>query len=217
VGQAQGILPHGGNEVITISGEVKRIERIKVVPPDDGVHMRGPDGWMKGCHSCYIGDVLVPRGMVGFYWRIKDGKGVKVYYSLKHDHATCRRIIKAIRRNMIRLAGYGVCKKPGDLCRVQLNLKINGKRIKRMAVGLVVQHINYPEQIWLDYMKGNPYDWNGLDRTEHPDHNPRGFLEFTAYKTKIVKKLGLNINERDRIGNSLYDTIDKRWYFVDVG
>jgi hypothetical protein len=172
---------------------------------------------MKGCHSCYIGDVLVPRGMVGFYWRLKDGKGVKVYYSLKHDHATCRRIIKGIRRNMIGLARHGICKAPFDLCTVGLNLKIEGKRIKRKAVGLVVHHIHYPESTWLNYMKGYPYNWYDLDQTEHPLHNPQGFLAFTARKIKVVKALGMRINERDRIGNSLYDTIDKRWWFVDAG
>lgn len=203
--------------MITISGNVERIDRIKSIPPTDGVHMIGPDGFMKGCHSFMIGDKIVPRGMVGFYWRLKEGKGVKVFYSFKHDYCTGEKTIRKIRHNLQELAKYNICKEPYDLCTVKLDLYYKKKHIKKEAIGLVVRHVNYPEDIWMDYMKGIPYRWAGLDAVEHPLHNPKGFLEFVKIKAEVVKKLGLNIDERDRIGNTLYDTIDKRWWFVDAG
>jgi hypothetical protein len=203
--------------MITISGEVKHIPRIKIVPPDDGVHMRGVDGLMKGCHSFMIGDKLMPRGMVGFYWRLKGDKGVKVYYSFKHHRCTHAKRIKEIRRDLIRLSKYGLCKRPFDLCRAKLDLLWEGKRIRCVAVGLVVRHIHYPENVWMNYMKGYAYDWYALNQNEHPLHNPKGFLEFVDRKNKILNKIGFRIDERDRIGNTLYDIYDKRWWYVDVG
>lgn len=67
---------------LRLKGGVKLIKREKTKPPDDGIHRAGKEGFIKGVHSVMFNDTMVPKGSVGFYYRLEEKEGVKVYSTL---------------------------------------------------------------------------------------------------------------------------------------
>ncbi len=183
-----------------ITGHTKRIDRVVVSPPTDGVHVIGKDGKIKGTHSIWIGDKLIPCGMVGFYWRNGD-IGYKIYYSIKHGFVTPKKTVLKSFYKMQRLYKKGLCPKPYKVGHADLIL--DGKKINAWLIKM--DHVHYPESIWERFAQGYPYDWNVLNATEHPEHSPEGY-------NKFVDRLG----RRMKIGDVVYCTKQKRWYVVDV-
>jgi hypothetical protein len=195
---------------------MQKIERVKVVPPVDGVHVAGEDGFIKGVHSILVDGKLVPYGMVGFYWQIDETTGVKVYYSFAWKKKTplwkVRQIYRRIRKIWKRTK---VNPEPLGLKEIRIKL-IKGKgKIKAHAFGIITRHCAYPVEAWTKYAKGYPYDWNCLDQVEHPNHNPSGFLSFKESCLAMARKLGADT--RGKLGDISYDMKDKRWYLVDMG
>jgi len=184
---------------MTITGTTKRIERIKADVPDDGVHVTGKDGTIKGTRSLYINDRLVPHGQVGFYWR-KGDYGYKIYWSFAHLGACSKRVVKRTFKYMQKLHEKGLCPKAYKIKHIELIL--DGKT--RWAYGIKMDHVHYPEEAWAKFAQGHPYDWNCLDPIEHPLHNPAGYNKFVE-----------QLSRRFKIGDVVYCTKTKRWYQVD--
>lgn len=199
--------------MIKIKGEIQRIERAQIIPPADGVHVAGKDGFIKGVHSFIIGNKLVPYGMVGFYWQIDDNVGVKVYYSIKHRAKTPDWKVKRIYRRMKKIwAETGINPKPIMIDTVKIRLTENGKPIKANALGIVTKHCHYPVEGWVKYAQGQPYDW---DCYPHPTHTPQGFLSFQKQALRIARKYGADT--RGKLGDILFDSMKQKWMLVDMG
>lgn len=202
-----------------ITGTAEYIERVKVLPPDDGVHRASDsDGFLKGCHSVFIDGKLVPKGVVGFYFRHKEDKGVKVFYSFKWNKCQRGKYVRNIFRKMQRL--HEVCVKPYKIVGVELDFMWRGKRIHKKAFGIKVQHVHWEEKAWTAYARGYPYDFNCLDSKEHPLHNPEGYRKFVKRVKKVLSKTGIKIDPKSpslKLGDVSYCSKTKRWYLVDVG
>lgn len=193
-----------------IKGELKRIKRVHVPPPDDGVHITGKGGDIKGTHSVWIGDKLVPKGQVSMYWQIDDRTGIKLYYGLNWKKVIGKDWVRRDFKKMQKLWKAGICMEPYKIEKAQLDIHADGKHIKKEVHGIVMQHVNYPKDAWEKFAQGYPYDWSVLDQTEHPDHNPAGFL---AFQKKIKKHTGKSM----KLGDVVYCQFAKRWFKVDVG
>ena len=179
-----------------IAGVVKEIPRELVVPPADGVHrVSKKDNLMKGCRSALLnGKTLLPRGMTAFYFHNKENTGVKVFYSFHHNTTCGRKTVKKQFRRHLKLYKLGVACKPHKIVAVSLDFDRYNKaqklehHVKTRAFGFKVDHIFYPEEVWADYARGKAYDFMALDQTEHPDHNPAGYLTFCKKLKKILKQ-----------------------------
>lgn len=213
--------------MLTISGTVKELRRVRVKAPDDLVHrVSTKDGCVKGV-SCFLLDgKLLPKGQTGFYHKYKPQWGVKVMY--KVDNEKCYRASKkAVMkewRNRKKLEPYGIIPKSPKTVKVNLDLKFKGKRIRTWAWAIKTEHINYPKKILDKFAHGYPYDFSGLDVKEHPQHTPEGYLKFCDFLTKKLKKAGVGVcgnypfkeKKPPKLGDVLYDTKKKKWYLVDV-
>jgi len=182
-----------------IEGTTKKIERVVMEPPKDGVHVLGKDGTIKGTRAVYIGDTLVPHGQVGFYWRIGD-IGYKVYWSITKKHACSKKVVYNTFRFMRKMSKRGICPPVHKVKYVKVKLDDRS----RWAYAIKMDHVHYPEVAWEKFSQGYPYDWNCLDQKEHPDHNPEGFNRFAA---RLKKKL--------KVGDVIYCTKKKAWFQVD--
>lgn len=106
-----------------------------------------------------------------------------------------------------------------------MEIVFNGEKISTWAWGIKTEHIHYPKEAWEKYAQGYPYDFDCLDKTEHPDHTPEGYLKFCEYLTKKLKKAGVGVcgdypfkeKKIPKLGDIVYCTQKKRWYLVDVG
>jgi len=187
--------------MLKIKGRVKRIKRIKMLAPNDGIHTNTRRGYIFGTRALYVGDKFVPYGKFGFYWQLNEDEGVKVYYSIKARKPT--KSEEHVRRYFDRMRKKyedGISNKPIEIIQVKVKLWKS-----KIAWGLVQRHVHYPKKAIKQLAKGYPYDFNCLDQREHPDHNAKGFR---AFMDKVGRKL--------KIGDAVYCTKRKKWYVVDI-
>lgn len=189
------------------------IERDNIVPPGDGVHVAGKDGFIKGVRNILINGKECPRGMVGIYYQISDKEGLKIYYSTKHKYSTKKKIVEKTYRVMANLYIFGLCPNPHDIEDIYLKLGYNGGKIREKCYAIRMDHVNYPKKAWADYARGRPYDWNCVDE---PNHTPQRFLSFVDEAKKILRELNVKLDTSFKLGDVLYDTVLKRWLIVDV-
>lgn len=204
--------------MITISGEVREIIKRRELAPKDGIHDADKHGFVRGARAYTLNGNLLPRGMVGFYYRLDEARGIKVYYSFKKDFCSPLRTVERCRNNMKLLAKQGVALHPGKIVRVRIDFRFNGKRIIREPFGVVVSHVFYPQKEWVDYLHGKAYAWGSstLDDDER-QHSPIGLIKFREKLAKAVSGLGLKIDARGKLGDVLYCTKRNRWILVDCG
>jgi hypothetical protein len=141
---------------------------------------------------------------------------MKVYYSIEkkfsygYDHV--KKIWKRINKAW---DGTKINAQPLSFTKVRLALTHRGKKIDRWTYAIVTKHIHAPEPAWTNYITGHPYDWNCLDRAEHPQHNPIIYLEFKRRAKEIARAYGMPAT--GKLGDIVYCTHEKRWVLVDCG
>ena len=205
-----------------ISGNVELIQRAKIKAPDDGVHVNGSDGFLKGVHSVYLDGKLIPKGSVGFFYETGFDRGVKVYIGgfPNHPWVSRLRVVESAFKRMTKLAIQGYCPKPKHVIRVQAKWTYQGKTFLKNAWGLEMEKIHYPIKAWEKYAQGYNYDWTAID---HPNHSPDGYHKFC----KELRRFCINNNwkfsafnpkkdENPKLGDVLFDTGRLKWYLVDV-
>jgi len=201
--------------MLKIKGILLRKERVHVPPPKDGVHRVGADGTIKGAHSFYIKGKFVPHGMVSFYWKLDDERGLKVFCSPKKGHVQKKKYVREVRGRMKKY--HKLCPKVGGITQVEVDLQYKDRHYHKKAWALVEEHCQWTEA-WKAYTDGYPYDW---DADDHPDHSPKGFLKFKKKVEKTLshetKKVMRKIGDSYKMGDIVWDTKTKRWYFVDLG
>ena len=197
-----------------IEGEFLYIQREKHECPNDGVHRTGKDGLIKGVHSLMVGNRIVPKGQVGYYWRIDEEKGMKVFFSFGFLKAQKYKYVKRQYDKMRKAYKIGVCAKPYEIVEVKQDIIYKKKRYKMTVPAIVEQHIHYPEKAWADYAKGIPYDWSAID---HVDHSPEGYKQFVDMAKMKMKENGIKTDTSYKVGDVVYCTKTKRWYLVDIG
>ena len=193
-----------------IAGTVHFIEKQKFRCPNDGVHLVGKDGKIKGLLACEIDGDWTPFGMNGFYRRINGCSGVKVFYSFKTNKAAHYRTVKDVYRLMCGLSDKGIMPTPKGIIGVELDLRVGERHVKKDAYGIVMTHVAYPLKKWKSYAKGMPYPWEA-----EGDENPTGFLVFQAKARNAIKKAGGRV-ESGKLGDNVWCEKTKRWWLVDV-
>jgi len=170
---------------------------------------------IKGVLRAVLNDELfIPYGVNGFYYKISKDIGIKVFYSLVNKLTKENRIKREWERcNQFYAEGLTV--RPIKIEKVFLDVILNGKRIKINTKGIVTERVQLPEAMW-DFSVGRVYDFDCLDRDEHPLHNPDDFLKFrknieSNIKNRKVSKVGT------KLGDIVYCTNKKRWFLVDCG
>lgn len=205
-----------------ISGKVRLIERAKIKAPDDGVHVNGSDGFLKGVHSVYLDHKLIPKGSVGFFYETGHDVGVKVYIGgfPNHPWTSKREVVEKAFKRMLKLSLQGFSPTPRHVIPVSVDWEYNGKKFSKKAWGLEMKRISYPILAWQKYAEGNPYDWFAI---AHPDHTPEGYRKFCKSLREfcITNKWKFSAfnpkkDENPKLGDVLFDTNHMKWFLVDV-
>lgn len=205
-----------------IEGTLSYIERRKFPCPEDGVHVAGKDGWIKGVHSLWLQErdkkSLVPKGQVCFYYRLRDDMGLRIFYSFGWWKRQRENYVKKIFRKHRKLAKAEISPMPHNIVTVALNLNYprEKKHIKCNAYAYEVEHVHYPERAWEMYAQGFPYNWTSLNHALHPQHNPEAFLAWRDEARAKQKDLGLKTHGSYKIGDSCYCTKKRTWQLVDI-
>jgi hypothetical protein len=209
----------GEKPILKIKAKVSVIQRAKIKPPDDGVHVAGKEGFIKGVHSLWFhladGPTrLVPKGQTAFYYAGKKPDiGYRVSYSFGWLKPISERIVKKEYETMLKCRLLGISPKPFGMEKVKLNLyyEHENAHISCPAWAIRVQHAHYPREAWQKYAEGYPYDWTA---DGHPDHSPEGFKRFVA---DAKAKAGKLISTSWKLGDVVWCTKEKRWFLVDPG
>jgi hypothetical protein len=196
-----------------IKGNATFIPRAKVPAPNDGVHVNGSDGLLKGSHSVMLGDKLVPKGRVGLYWQKNDDVGVKVFYSFAWAKAQKMAYVKRIFKKWKRLYDLGIAPEPMKIVSVRVDVTYRGQRHKALAYGIKTMHVDAPKEAWLNYARGISYDWSADD---HPEHSPAGYIRFTGHARRVMKKHNLEMEGSGKLGDIVWSCRKKRWYWCDI-
>jgi hypothetical protein len=206
---------------LKISGKVKFIQRVKIKAPDDGVHVNGSYGFLKGVHSVYMDDKLIPKGSVGFFYEVSQDMGVKVYIGGFPDKpwTSKREVVEKAFKRMLRLSLKGFSPPPKHVIPVSVKWEYNGKKFSKKAWGLEMTKVSYPIMAWEQYAKGYHYDWTAID---HPDHSPAGYHRFCKELREfcLINKWKFSAfnpkkNENPKLGDILFDTNHMKWFLVD--
>ena len=202
-----------------IKAKVTKIDRVKVDCPDDGIHVVGKSGKIKGVHAVWfvedveteIGTIgkrfMVWKGSVGFFYPTSEKKGIKVFYSFTRGDTQKRKAVTKEYKQLQKLWKLDLAPKPYSMGTVNIRLDIEGKIVRRNCFMIEVQRL-YPPEAMKGYAMGFPYKW---DTFKHKDHAPKGFLKFQK-KVRKVHKIG-----SAKLGDLLFCTKKKRWYIVDTG
>jgi len=199
--------------MLTIKANVKVIKRVKILPPNDGVHRAGKDGHIKGVHSLWFNDKLVPKGQTAFYWYESGDTGLRVSYSFGWLKPISEKIVRREYKAMRACWKLGISPEPFGIEKVRLNLfyEHEKKKIDCTAFAIRVQNVLYPEEAWKKYAEGYPYDWSASDC---PIHSPDGFKAFVSYAKQKAGKL---ISTSWKLGDVVWCTKKERFYLVDPG
>ena len=203
--------------MLELSGTLIRKPRAQIKSPNDGVHTAGKDGWIKGCHCMMLKDEPLFHGQVGFVYKLSEDKCVKVFIYVKTGHKREKKYVETVRLRMHKYWKKGISPRPGKISKVYVDFKYKDKHYKKECWGLEMYHCSSTDA-WLPYAHGNPYDWNSDD---HPDHSAEGFIRFAKKIDKTLshedKKILDKVGRSLKLGDTLWDTKTKRWYFCDVG
>ena len=199
--------------MLKITADVRVINREKCACPNDGVHRTGKDGSIKGCHSLWFNDKLVPKGQTAFYWRLNEDQGLRVSYSFDWLRAISEGVVEREYHKMQRMYALGLSPRPFnmDCVKLHLNYRHEHKKISTLAYCILVQHCHYPEKAWLDYANGKPYDWSAV---VHPSHTPEGYKAFVEHGKKTSNGL---VDTSWKLGDVVWCCKEERWYLVDCG
>lgn len=214
-------------KMLKITGKAKRIKRAQIKPPNDGIHRAGKEGFIKGVHSIILNGKLVPKGSVGFYYRLDEDTGVKVYLGLPKKNRkpwlTNLKQVQEAYKWMTRLALVGMAPGPHKIVKVSVDITFDGRRAKCEPWALKMDHVHYPPIPWEYYAQGRPYKWDGVDQKEHPLHTPEGYLEFVKElknwqraNKKSFSAASYKKDEVPKLGDVVYCMKKKRWYLVDA-
>jgi len=173
---------------------------------------------IKGLFGSFLNDDLfVPFGVHGFFYSIPDTNlGVKVYYSIGRNE------VKPITSSQPALNRYIACYNAGlspkaiSIVNVDLNLDIKNKKVQTKCFGILSEKVYYPEEELKKFAQGQIYDFNCLDKQEHPDHTPQQYQSFRKEAIRITAKLKVKYRGV-KLGDILYCMNKKRWYLVDCG
>lgn len=198
----------------TIKANVKYIPRVKVPCPKDGIHVVGKSGAIKGVHSLWFDDKLIPKGANAFFYPLDDKLGIKVYYSFGWFGCAKKKFVEAEYRNMKKLHKLDLAPQVEEIINVRINITYMDKRINAKPLAVVTERVKYPEAIWANYAKGYPYDW---DYITEDWHSAKGFLEFREDAKRKIKKAGVKFLGSLKLGDIMPDINKRRWYVVDAG
>ena len=198
----------------TIKANVKYIERVKVPCPADGVHVVGKTGKIKGVHSLWFDDKLIPKGANAFFYPLDDIWGLKVYYSFGWFGCANKKFVEAEYRNMKKLHKLDLAPDVKEITEVLIDITYKKKRIKAKPYAVITERVKYPECLWANYAKGYPYDWNFITEEWH---SAKGFLEFREHAKKLIKKNRIKFLGSLKLGDIMPDINLKRWKIVDAG
>jgi len=198
--------------MIKITGKFVRVPKAPHPCPQDGVHRQNSLGYIRGAHAYMVDDaLLVPFGLIGFYWQMGAGQGVKVYYSLKKRKKTRPGDVEKIFHVMKKIwKKTQINPEPIEISDVHIKIECDGSVIDTITRGIVTKACQYPEKAWYDYACGKPYDWAAV---QEENHNPKSFCEFQQKAKKIIKKYKLTT--KAKLGDVVYDMASKRWFLVD--
>lgn len=197
-----------------IKAQVKYIERVKVPCPDDGVHVSGKDGAIKGVHSLWFDDRLVPKGSNGFFWETDDEWGLKVYYSFGRFECAKRKFVEYEKDNMRKLFKLDLAPETGEISTIKVDLYYKDLHIIKYPFCIKTKIVHCPQAAWEEYAKGHPYNWGAI---QEDWHTTKGFLAFRDKAKKIIKKAGIKFEGSLKLGDILACEKTKRWYIVDGG
>jgi len=201
-----------------IRGTFTYIEREYHPCPQDGVHVVGKDGNVKGCHSLVYegpsGKRIVPKGQTGFLWQISETQAAKVFYSFGWFKCLKDKAIKEEIENLKILAKAGISPQYYGMTKAKLDIQYGAKHIKCSAPAMLVAFVDYCPEAWHAYAIGRPYDWT-VD--EHPGHSPEAYKAFVKRAKKIAKTSGAKIDTSWKLGDCVWSMTKKRWFLVDCG
>lgn len=104
--------------------------------------------------SCaYHNGVKYPRGSNCFYVKLNDKRGLKVYYGLERKQLLKRHTVRKMKRYAEWLAKSGVSLKPFGKEQVILDIVWRGDKVKCIAWGIIVKHLDMEYSIGKDKYK----------------------------------------------------------------
>lgn len=159
-------------------------------------------------------EIFIPYGANGFYYKISNDIGIKVFYGLANNTNNEGRVKQEWSRcNKFYSKGFSV--KPIKIDKVYLDVILNNKKIKVDTQGIITERVQLPEAMW-DFSIGRLYNFDCLDKNEHPLHTPYEFLKF---RQKIEENIKKNILPKvgTKLGDIVYCTNKKKWVIVDCG
>lgn len=209
---------------LKIEGTVELIQREKIVPPKDGIHRAGKEGFIKGVHSVMLNDTLIPKGSVGFFYPLGKEKGVKVYLGgfPNKPWASKLKVVQHGFKNMSKLNFVGLAPTPHKIIGVKIRYMFKDNVMVKYAYGLKVDRCHYPPHTWKWYAKGLPYRFDTLRCKDHPKHTPDGYFDFCKRLKEFCKNSKMVLSCFDyrkdagpKLGDVLYCMKRKNWYLVD--
>lgn len=195
--------------MLEIKGKVKKIERVKAKCPKDGVHRMNGNGKIVSPKLYKIGNITVPCGNEGFYYKTDENIGIKVYYSFKLNRAMEKEKIMEVCCKLIQYRS--ICIMPYGVVSLKLNIIYDGKKIKEECYGIMGQYVHTPQKAWTRFLKGYPYSWD-----TDGDNTIEGYKKFVEYG-KAVFGEEYELHKKSLfLGNTAYCTKKNRWYVMDI-
>jgi len=155
---------------------------------------------------------IVPKGANGFFWKVDDEWGLKVYYSFGWHGCAKPRFVKLERNNLKILSDVHCAPEVGDIIKVKLDLDYEGKRIQAKPLAVYTKIVHYPEKAWELYAKGYPYNFRCINEDWH---SAKSFLKFQKQVKNIIKGCKLKFDGSLKLGDIMPCTKKKAWYLVD--
>ena len=209
------------NRMVSINGEIKLYPRIALnnfCDPNNVYDLSNMDlkkgiKKIKGVRKATINNVFVPFGVNGFYYKLSNDIGIKVFYSFVNFKKTSNCVSKEF-RNIKKCYNLGLSINAIEIKDVELDFNgdIDGHIITK---GIITNHLDVPNVID-DFAIGKYYDFNCLDEIEHPLHNVDGFKIFRQHVIDVARKNNLK-NICTKLGDIIYCIRNKRWFLVDCG
>lgn len=208
--------------MISISGKIKLYPRValpELVDPHGVYDLSREDLKkniikIKGVLKATLNGEYLPYGLSGFYHCLSPTTGVKVFYSLHRFKSTASKIDSEY-TNVRRCHELGFSVRPLGVEDVCLGVTAGDRRIDVRTKGIMTRRVNTPLTM-RDFAVGEYYDFDCLDREEHPLHSPQGYKAFRQSVTDSINRRDM-IRVGVKLGDIIYCMTDKRWYLVDCG
>jgi len=196
--------------MITIKGTARKIPKGDYKCPNDGIHRKKKSGRIRGFWAAKISNAYLYYGNWSYYLK-SDELGLKVFYSFKFNETT--KTDKEVQATIDMMNDlHEFCPKIYYKDTVKTDIRFKERHCVAESPAISMQHIHYPERVWLKFAKGKPYDWNA---DNHPAHSTQGFRAFRALLEEYTRDIEYNFDSFS-IGNIVWCTVEKRWYLVDV-